>query len=89
MTLKSFTNNNLFLFICANALYSASTGLINILSPILLKQATYEQFIYIFQNIIFLTTLFTAGFIPTLLRFYKYDKETYKFYYQFSFLNNL
>mgnify|MGYP000686134221 CR=1 FL=1 len=86
MTLKSFTNNNLFLFICANALYSASTGLINILSPILLKQATYEQFIYIFQNIIFLTTLFTAGFIPTLLRFYKYDKETYKFYYQFSTL---
>lgn len=86
MTLKSFSNNNLFLFICANALYSASTGLINILSPILLEQDTYEQFIYIFQNIMFLTTLFTAGFIPTLLRFYKYDNETYTFYYHISVL---
>lgn len=86
MKLKKYTNNNLFLFVCANALYSASTGLINILSPILLEQATYEQFVYIFQNIMFLTTLFTAGFIPTLLRFYKYDNETYKSYYHISVL---
>lgn len=82
--IKKYSNNNLFLFVCANALYSVSTGIINILSPIILERNVYEQFIYIFQNIMFLTTLFTGGLIPTLLRFYKMDNAVYKFYYQFS-----
>jgi len=85
-TLKQKLSNHLFLFICANALYSVSTGIINILSPMILETSTYEEFIYIFQNIMFLTSLSTAGFIPTLLRYYKYDKEVYKTYYLTSII---
>lgn len=73
---------DLSLFLFANALYSLSTGLISILSPYILRDTqTYEDFIYIFQNVMYLTSIFTAGFTVALLRYYKYNPSKYDFFY--------
>ena len=68
-------------FLMANMLYSLSTALVTLLSPSILPQAPYEDFIYIFQMVLFLTGIFTAGLIPGLLRHYKYDGQKYQSFY--------
>lgn len=80
-SLKKLATGNLSLFLFANALYSLSTGLINILAPFILDTKVYEDFIYVFHNIMMLTSIFAVGLVPTMLRFYKYDKEKYTCYY--------
>ena len=80
-SLKNLATGNLSLFLFANALYSLSTGLINILAPFILDTKVYEDFIYVFHNIMMLTSIFAVGLVPTMLRFYKYDKEKYSCYY--------
>lgn len=79
--IKRIVGSDLSLFVCANALYSLSTGLINLLSPFILERNTYEEFIYIFQIVLFLTGISTAGIVPALLRYYKLDVDKYKSYY--------
>lgn len=79
--IRKLATGNLSLFLFANALYSLSTGLINLLSPFILDAKVYEDFIYVFHNIMMLTTIFVLGLVPTMLRFYKYDKEKYSCYY--------
>lgn len=68
-------------FLMANMLYSLSTALVSLLSPSILPQAPYEDFIYIFQMVLFLTGIFTAGLIPGLLRYHKYDGQKYQSFY--------
>ena len=68
-------------FLMANMLYSLSTALVSLLSPSILPQASYEDFIYIFQMVLFLTGIFTAGLIPGLLRYHKYDGQKYQSFY--------
>lgn len=79
--IRKLATGNLSLFLFANALYSLSTGLINLLSPFILDAKVYEDFIYVFHNIMMLTSIFVVGLVPTMLRFYKYDKEKYSCYY--------
>lgn len=79
--IKKLATGNLSLFLFANALYSLSTGLINLLSPFILYTGVYEDFIYVFHNIMMLTSIFAVGLVPTMLRFYKYDKKKYTCYY--------
>lgn len=80
--LKSLGTKDISQFLFANAMYSLSTGLISILSPYLLRDSkTYEDFIYIFQNVMYLTSLFTAGLNVALLRFYKYNHAKYDFFF--------
>ena len=79
--IKKTVTSGLSKFLIANMLYSLSTALVSLLSPSILPQAVYEDFIYIFQMVLFLSGIFTAGLIPGLLRFYKYDGQKYKSYY--------
>ena len=74
-------SSNLTKFLFANALYSLSTALITFLSPSFLRNEVYTDFIYLFQMVLFLTGIFTAGLVPGLLRYYKIDNQKYTFYY--------
>lgn len=76
-----FSKKDISLFLYANALYSLSTGLISLLSPVILPVRAYEEFIYLFQIILFLTGVCTGGLVPALLRFHKLDTLKYKYYY--------
>lgn len=75
--LKGLATGNLSLFLFANALYSLSTGLINISAPWILDVKIYEDFIYVFQNVMLLTSICATGIVPTLLRFHKYSQKKY------------
>ena len=79
--IKKTITSGLSKFLIANMLYSLSTALVSLLSPSILSQVVYEDFIYIFQMVLFLSGIFTAGLIPGLLRFYKYDGQKYRAYY--------
>ena len=79
--IKEKIKSPLFTFIFANAMYSFSTWLISILSPFLLEKDTYERFIYSFQTMLYVASVSTLGFVPTLLRYYKYDKQKYQDYF--------
>lgn len=68
-------------FLLANALYSFSTWLISCLSPYILERTIYEEFIFSFQTILYVTSISTLGFVPTLLRYYKYNKDKYMSYF--------
>lgn len=88
--IKDVCSKDISLFLFANGLYSLSTGLISILSPFILDGIdVYENFIYIFQNIMFLTSIFTAGFTVALLRYYKYNPPQYEYYYTIIVLSIL
>lgn len=82
--LKSYVASGMAKFLFANALYSLSTALISFLSPSLLENRVYIDFIYLFQMVLFMTGVFTAGLIPGLLRYYKLDNRKYEFYYFFT-----
>lgn len=82
--LHRLTSSGISRFLVANVLYSLSTALVTLLSPSLLQNVIYESFIYLFQMVLFLTGIFTAGLIPGLLRYYKLDNQKYEFYYFFS-----
>ena len=84
--LKSYGVSGMAKFLFANALYSLSTALISFLSPSLLENRVYVDFIYLFQMVLFMTGIFTAGLIPGLLRYYKFDNKKYEFYYYFTAL---
>ena len=73
-------------FFVANMLYSLSTALISFLAPSLLQSNVFEDFIYLFQMVLFLTGIFTLGLIPGLLRYYKFDNHKYDFYYYITAL---
>lgn len=75
--LKDLATGDLSLFLFANALYSLSTGLINISAPWILDAKIYEDFIYVFQNVMLLTSICATGIVPTLLRFHKYSQKKY------------
>jgi len=79
--ISSLLASNLTKFLLANALYSLSTALITFLSPSFLRTEVYTDFIYLFQMVLFLTGIFTAGLVPGLLRYYKIDNQKYTFYY--------
>ena len=74
-SLNRLKQSNLFKFLLANALYSLSTALISIISPILYTNTVYESYIYIYQMVLFITGVTTAGLVPALLRYYKIDKS--------------
>lgn len=78
------TSSGVSRFLIANMLYSLSTALISIMSPILLQNDVYEDFIYLFQMVLFLTGIFSAGLVPGLLRYYKFDNKKFEFYYYFT-----
>lgn len=81
--IKELGGKDISQFLYANVLYSISTGLISLLSPfVLAEEDVYENFIYIFQSILYLTSISTAGFAVALLRYYKYDSEKYSYYYK-------
>lgn len=75
--IRKLATGNLSLFLFANALYSLSTGLINISAPWILDVEVYEDFIYVFQNVMLLTSICATGIVPTLLRFHKYNQKKY------------
>ena len=79
--LKSVWDSNLFKFLVANALYSLSTALISIMSPLLYDYSVYESYIYIFQMVLFITSISTAGLVPALLRYHKINNVKYVHYY--------
>ncbi len=79
--LKPIIEKDVVKFLYANVLYTLSTGLISLLSPFVMRQEAYEQFIYIFQNVMFLCGIFSLGLVPTLLRYYKFDHERYRTYF--------
>lgn len=83
-SIRSLCAKELSQFLYANAMYSVSTGLISILAPYIINDAIcYENFIYIFQSIMYLTSVFTAGFTVALLRFYKYAPAKYESFFSF------
>lgn len=84
MTIREFVKyreSPLVKFLLANALYSFSTWLISCLSPYILERTIYEEFIFSFQTILYVASISTLGFVPTLLRYYKYDNTKYTSYF--------
>lgn len=81
---KKIYSSSLSLFLYANVLYTLSTGIINLLAPIILQRDVYEEFIYVFQTVMFLTGICTAGLIPSLLRHYKIANNQYQGYYMLT-----
>lgn len=83
---NKMTSSGVPRFFVANMLYSLSTALITFLAPSLLQSSVFEDFIYLFQMVLFLTGIFTLGLIPGLLRYYKFDNHKYEFYYYITAL---
>lgn len=83
-TLSRYLSSGIAKFLFANALYSLTTAIISFLSPSLLENDVYVDFIYLFQMVLYLTGVFTVGLVPGLLRYYKLDNRKYEFYYYFT-----
>lgn len=75
--IKTALSKDISKFLFANILYSLSTWLIGFIVPYILPTETYQGFIYLFQNVLYLTSVFMLGLTPALLRYYKYAPETY------------
>ena len=66
----------------ANILFSVSTMIINILLPKILPIVVFTDFIYIFQMVFFLTTVFQIGLVVGLYHFIEQDRQkTLNIYY--------
>jgi len=66
----------------ANILFSVSTMIINILLPKILPTDVFTDFIYIFQMVFFLTTVFQIGLVVGLYHFIEQDRQkTLNIYY--------
>lgn len=66
----------------ANILFSVSTMIINILLPKILPTVVFTDFIYIFQMVFFLTTVFQIGLVVGLYHFIEQDRQkTLNIYY--------
>jgi hypothetical protein len=69
-------------FFMANILFSVSTMIINILLPKILPTDVFTDFIYIFQMVFFLTTVFQIGLVVGLYHFIEQDRQkTLNIYY--------
>ncbi|MBR6030663.1 MAG: hypothetical protein IKP36_01720 [Bacteroidaceae bacterium] len=69
-------------FFMANILFSVSTMIINILLPKILPTVVFTDFIYIFQMVFFLTTVFQIGLVVGLYHFIEQDRQkTLNIYY--------
>lgn len=79
--IRKYVFSDLSKFFLANAFYSFSTWLIGYVSPYVLTSSCYQEFIYVFQSIMYMTSVFTLGLTPALLRYYKYDKVRFKSYF--------
>ena len=77
---KRTAQRNVSKFLFANALYSFSTWLISFLSPYIFVNSLYQEFIYLFQTMLFVSSLSTLGLVPALLKYYKHDPDRYEAY---------
>lgn len=69
-------------FFMANILISVSTMIVNILLPKILPTEVFTDFIYIFQMVFFLTTVFQIGLVVSLYHFIERDRQrTLNIYY--------
>lgn len=69
-------------FMLANILFSISTMIINMLLPKILPTEVFTDFIYIFQMVFFLTTVFQIGLVVGLYHFIQRDRQgTLNIYY--------
>lgn len=69
-------------FFMANILISVSTMIVNILLPKILPIEVFTDFIYIFQMVFFLTTVFQIGLVVSLYHFIERDRQrTLNIYY--------
>ena len=72
---KKVGTNPFFRFLTANILFSMSTFLVNLSLPIILQPELYTRFVYVFQMVFFLTTLFQFGIVVGLYKFYDKNKD--------------
>lgn len=69
-------------FFMANILISVSTMIVNMLLPKILPTEVFTDFIYIFQMVFFLTTVFQIGLVVGLYHFIERDRQgTLNIYY--------
>ena len=69
-------------FFMANILFSISTMITNMLLPKILPTEVFTDFIYIFQMVFFLTTVFQIGLVVGLYHFIQKDRQgTLNIYY--------
>lgn len=82
---KDFTQ-----FFLANVIFSISTFIVNVCMPKLLEQEFFNNFIYIFQMVLFSTTIMQAGLVIGLYHYYESkSREALNIYYSFVLIVNV
>lgn len=68
---KSSIKSPFILFLLCNVIYSSTTFAFNIIFPLIFPKTFYDEFIYIFQMILFLVSLSGFGLMTALLAHYQ------------------
>lgn len=80
--IQAILRKDVTFFMLANILFSISTMIVNMLLPKILPTEVFTDFIYIFQMVFFLTTVFQIGLVVGLYHFIEKDRQgTLNIYY--------
>lgn len=80
--IRRLPHRNFTQFFLANVIFSVSTFIVNMCLPKLFERTFFEQFIYIFQMVLFTTTIMQAGLSTSLYYFFnKRNEEALNVYY--------
>lgn len=80
--IRRLPHKNFTQFFLANVIFSVSTFIVNVCLPKLFERSFFDTFIYIFQMVLFFTTIMQAGLSTSLYYFIKrQQKESLNVYY--------
>lgn len=77
-------------YMIANIIFSISTFIVNLCLPNILEYSFFSEFIYVFQMVLFMTTIMQVGIVVSLYRFIeKHGDDALNIYYTIILFVNL
>lgn len=87
ISVNNIVNNGLVHYLLANMIFSISTFIVNACLPKIFIYEFYSKFVYVFQMVLFVTTISQAGLVVGLYKFmHTNQKQILNIYYTSIFV---